>query len=273
MRQFKAALIIQFGRITEISMKITTLYVLFCALVPLMSIPAFCQTLESGNQQIQLIELYTSEGCSSCPAADRWMTGLLNDPDLWTRFVPVAFHVDYWDSLGWPDAFAKPEFSQRQRIYQLQRNIATVYTPGFVVQGKEWRGWFRNFERPSNPKQIVGNLSVKLSESRAQVTFHPENSIENGTLYFTRLGFGYERKISRGENAGKILKEDFIVLDFHQKPVSLENNQLSAEFELNRPETEPGIKLAAAAWISTQRNQSPMQAVGGWLSNRPREAN
>src|SRR4051812_18118930 len=65
------------------------------------------------TEPTQLIELFTSEGCSSCPPADEWLHDLGKQPGLWTDFVPVAFHVDYWDYLGWKDIFSTPEFSER----------------------------------------------------------------------------------------------------------------------------------------------------------------
>src|SRR5712692_2905929 len=74
-------------------------------------------TFESGATQTTLLELFTSEGCSSCPAAEKWLSQFKTNSDLWKRIVPVAFHVDYWDNLGWPDRFAKAEFTDRQRRY------------------------------------------------------------------------------------------------------------------------------------------------------------
>ncbi len=72
---------------------------------------------ESGPAQTALVELYTSEGCSSCPPADHYLSGLARDPGLWKQFVPVAFHVDYWDQLGWTDRLASAQYSDRQRSY------------------------------------------------------------------------------------------------------------------------------------------------------------
>ena len=74
-------------------------------------------TFESGETQNSLIELFTSEGCSSCPPAEKWMSALKSRDDLWKKTVPVVFHVDYWDHLGWRDRFAKPEFTSRQQRY------------------------------------------------------------------------------------------------------------------------------------------------------------
>lgn len=246
-------------------MTLTRQFALFCVLLPGLSSCAFSESFESGKTEVQVIELYTSEGCSSCPAADRWLTSLLDDPGLWKDFVPIAFHVDYWNGLGWLDPFAKAEFSERQRIYQQQGNVDTVYTPGFVIQGQEWRGWFGSFGRPSNPNREVGNLSVSLTDRQALIQFKPEIAIQTGILHFAWLGFGYERQISRGENSGKTLREDFVALNVQHKPVELIDNQFSAEFDPDKPEDSRGQKLALVAWVSAPDNQRPIQAVGNWF--------
>src|SRR5947208_15491894 len=95
---------------------------------------------ESGDTQSTLIELFTSEGCSSCPPAEKWMSGLKSNQDLWKKIIPVTFHVDYWDHLGWRDRFAKPEFTSRQQRYAAAWGGDSVYTQGLVVNGKEGRG-------------------------------------------------------------------------------------------------------------------------------------
>ena len=94
---------------------------------------------ESSAKRTELLELYTSEGCSSCPPADRWLSKLLQDQALWTAFIPVAFHVDYWDYIGWKDRFARSTYSQRQRRYAREQSLRTVYTPGFILNGKPTR--------------------------------------------------------------------------------------------------------------------------------------
>ena len=96
---------------------------------------------ESGPHTAALVELYTSEGCSSCPPADRWLSGLGERGYVPGRVVPLALHVDYWDYIGWKDPHARREFSQRQRkLSQLQR-LALVYTPQVLLQGRDFRAW------------------------------------------------------------------------------------------------------------------------------------
>ena len=95
---------------------------------------------QSGPGTTALVELYTSEGCSSCPPAERWLSGLGSRYAPGT-LVPLALHVDYWDYIGWKDPYGKREFSLRQRkLTQLQR-MALVYTPQVMLQGRDFRGW------------------------------------------------------------------------------------------------------------------------------------
>ena len=84
-------------------------------------------SVTSGETPSVLIELYTSEGCSSCPAADHWLSQLRDDPRLWQTIVPIALHVDYWDSLGWRDPFATTAHTARQRTYAGRSYKAGVY--------------------------------------------------------------------------------------------------------------------------------------------------
>src|SRR6266704_4673726 len=78
-------------------------------------------TFQSSGEQVALLELYTSEGCSSCPPAETWLSRLKESPGLWKDFVPVAFHVDYWDYLGWRDPWSSKTFIYRQHAYARER--------------------------------------------------------------------------------------------------------------------------------------------------------
>src|SRR2546423_6801843 len=95
------------------------------------------RVFESGPQKTHLIELFTSQGCSSCPPAEAWLSKLKNEPQLWKDFVPLAFHVDYWDRLGWRDPFAAKEWTARQYQYSNAWKSESVYTPGFLLDGRE----------------------------------------------------------------------------------------------------------------------------------------
>lgn len=128
-------------------------------LVAVTAQPIQALTLQSPLERVNLMELYTSHGCSSCPPADAWLRKLESHPRLWRELIPLAFHVDYWDHLGWSDRFASPAFSNRQREHRHRGVIRSVYTPGFLLNGREWRQWFSRpeLELPLNEK--VGRLT------------------------------------------------------------------------------------------------------------------
>ena len=108
----------------------------------LLSQPLWALEFASSPQRTTVVELYTSEGCSSCPPADRWISSLRDDPRLFKTLLPLVFHVDYWDRLGWRDPFASKAFSQRQYALVQEDILSQAYTPVIVVDSQEWRQWF-----------------------------------------------------------------------------------------------------------------------------------
>lgn len=121
----------------------------------------------SGATRNRLIELYTSEGCSSCPPADRWLSQLPRDFGV----VPLAFHVDYWDRLGWKDRFAQAAFSQRQR--DRNRGFGWVYTPQLMLDGEDFRSWHRGLPARSNPP-AQASLSLTLDQTSGHIDTQAE---------------------------------------------------------------------------------------------------
>lgn len=221
------------------------------------------QQFASGDAQVTLVELYTSEGCSSCPPADRWLSNLKSKDNLWRDFVPLAFHVDYWDYIGWKDRFASPEYSQRQRHYAQDYNEATVYTPGVRSNGNEFRGWRRVSSFPSEDAETVGELKIEISENGAfKASFNNQSQRNADLLNVALLGLDLESEVSRGENRGKKLQHDFVVLGISRYS-SAESGKWSGS--LPGPKVTAG-KYAIAAWVSDGRRVSPIQATGGYLS-------
>ncbi len=88
-------------------------WICLCAMLDGVLANAAPIVFQSSTRQTALLELYTSEGCSSCPPAEAWLSKLKTEPGLWSEFVPVAFHVDYWNNLGWRDKLSSEQFSRR----------------------------------------------------------------------------------------------------------------------------------------------------------------
>lgn len=223
------------------------------------------QVFTSSADQVQLIELYTSEGCSSCPPADKLLGKLKSDKGLWSEKVPVAFHVDYWDYIGWQDPYAKTGNSKRQRAHAALGNVSNVYTPGFIVDGEEWRGFFRRAKLPGPTELTPGPLSLHYDDGQVSVSFNPESkSPASLRLQIAWLGVGLETEVTDGENNGRQLKHDFVVLKRQELMLNANSDyQHQGPFAGNTlPEAE---QYALVAWVEDARGRS-VQAVGGWAT-------
>ncbi|MEO5559477.1 MAG: DUF1223 domain-containing protein [Dokdonella sp.] len=168
----------------------------------------------TGATRAHLVELYTSEGCSSCPPADRWLSALPAN----ARVVPLAFHVDYWDSPGWTDRFANPRFTKRQNALAAQSHSSTVYTPEVAVDGHEWRSW-NSGEPPlvKTPRPIELALQIEPGQPlRARLDATPPAGDDAGA-YVAWFALSEDKLISAvrgGENRGVELHHDHVVRAF-----------------------------------------------------------
>lgn len=229
------------------------------ALALLVSTAATADSLvfDSGKKQVTLLELYTSQGCSSCPPAERWFNEYVDDNGLWTRVVPVAFHVDYWDYIGWKDVYATPENGERQRDYARAGKARTVYTPGLFANGREWRGWTLRL-KPRASDREPGNLVVKITGRQLRATFL--KSTRALELHVALLGADLETRVERGENRNHTLAQEFVVLA-HETHASQ-----TGQWEVPVPQGTGAGRYGLAVWISEPDNPAPVQATGGWLS-------
>ena len=222
-------------------------------------------TFSSQASRVSLIELYTSEGCSSCPPADKWLGKFQENKLLWEKIVPVAFHVDYWDYSGWKDKFSDKRFAQRQYHYKNMNFVSAVYTPGVMKNGREWRGW-RWWQSPkSKVSDKPGKLTAKLDEQSLSVAFQNlQNAQSSYILNVALLGMDITSHVKSGENSGETFEHDFVVLDFQQFRQADKNNAL---WNIDNPISRTDNKTRAIAiWINQQDDPTPVQAAGAWLN-------
>jgi len=203
------------------------------------------------------LELFSSQGCSSCPPAERWVSKLKSHPGLWNDFIPLVYHVDYWDYLGWKDVFSQKIFSLRQRAYHHQGVIKSVYTPGIIYDGKEWREWYRNSKPPSTANE-AGILSATIYGNQLKVKYHSNRTLQ---LNIALLGFDLKSNVTSGENSGRNFTEDFIVLNLSS---ALSDNG-EWQMKINTHDKNNAKRYAIAIWINEPDALKPLQAVGGWL--------
>lgn len=247
----------------SIGSQLLALSILICVV---WSDPLFAGTeLRSGPARVSVLELYTSQGCNSCPPADEWMTELSTRPGLWKDYIPLAFHVDYWDYIGWKDRFARPAFGARQFRYQDEGGISTVYTPGMVLNGDEWRQW-RTASEPPKSDATAGYLTADIGSGVAKVEYSTTAYVADGLVANVAiLGFGLESRVSAGENRGRTLSNDFVVLGLADAVMQGKVSEFDATIDL--PTTiAPAGRYAVVVWISSETRLSPLQAAGGWFS-------
>ena len=224
-------------------------------------------SFQSPEQRVALLELYTSEGCSSCPPAEAWLSRLKDKPGLWSEFVPVAFHVDYWNYLGWRDKLSDEDFSQRQNAYARAWSAANIYTPEFVLNGREWSNWFGYRGIPSAPANPVGTLEVSSGNGQHwQASFVPTNG---GTADYevtaALLVSDLSSEVTAGENSGRHLNHDFAVLSLITRPLANQGVGYQGTFIIDDHPKGVNGRFALAAWVTRSGQLEPLQAVGGWL--------
>jgi hypothetical protein len=170
--------------------------------------------VQSGLQRTPVIELFTSEGCSSCPPADQWLSSLKGMP-----VVAQAFHVGYWDYIGWVDRFATPANAERQRMLASANHLSGSYTPQLVRDGRDWPQW--RGTRAQQAAQATGELAhvaITLQQAdgadqfSARVT--PGEGVAQWSAYWTVTEHGYNSHVKAGENRGEFLQHDFVVRQY-----------------------------------------------------------
>lgn len=218
--------------------------------------------LSSKNKQPVFIELFTSQGCSSCPPAEKYMNGFADNPQLWEKFIPLVFHVDYWDYIGWKDVFAQPGFAARQYRYAKLKSVRTVYTPAFIVNGLSWqRGFFASHPKVKGLNN--GLLTVRVFRRKFEAKYHAKKSDETRLMMnLAILGMDMVINISAGENKGRKARHGFIVLGYVQQ------QSKNAVWKMDLPELKKHVaakRYAIVAWVSRGEDPAPLQAVGGWF--------
>ena len=180
--------------------------------------------ISSPPQTQVLVELYTSQGCSSCPPADKWLSQF--DLQANPTVVPLALHVGYWDYIGWKDPYARREFNARQRWLAELNHNGTVYTPGVFVQSHETPRWYEagNFNAAvrsltAKPARAKIELAVEPAgadkvQVRAQTTLAAEARGVDARLFVALTESGLDTHVKAGENRGATLRNDHVARDW-----------------------------------------------------------
>lgn len=190
---------------------------------PLTAMANICSKTSPAHT-IALLELYTSEGCDSCPSADKFVSNLYTSTDKTTalnsdQVIPLSLHVDYWDYIGWKDVFAKPEFTRRQRSLAELAGTRSVYTPEVFIAGKElrdWRGGVVNAVKHINSQTAQASIQIsieKLADNKLYFSLQGK-SAQTGKLHFALVEQSLISKIMAGENRGATLQHDYVAREW-----------------------------------------------------------
>ena len=212
-----------------------------------------------------LLEMYSSQGCSSCPPAQALINRFLDSPNLWNKVIPIVFHVDYFNYIGWEDPFSSAKYSIRQRKLQREGLVNSVYTPGFVLNGHEWKGWFngRALTNDELEQSSAIKLSAVLTPERVEVEYMLPDLEEptDGIIHLAVLGFDLKTDIKTGENANKILTDNFVVLGYRKQKIRAIRQLLKYPKLKMRAN-----KYAVVIWTTKKNGFIPTQVIGGFLT-------
>ena len=204
-----------------VSRLLAALAALILVVTPAAGAVSACKA-QSGRQTVPLVELYTSEGCDSCPPADRWLSAMFAPADVGGGAVALAFHVDYWDRLGWKDRFATPAWTKRQYDSARAARSDLVYTPQVLLQGRDLREWH------AEKRSAAAIAAVARAPARAEIALEvvprpgavnvnagahvPGAEFRKGAVLFVALtDNGLVSDVKAGENKGKRLVHDHVV--------------------------------------------------------------
>jgi hypothetical protein len=215
-----------------------------------------------------IVELYTSEGCSSCPPADRWMSSLKGNPNV----IAMGFHIDYWDGLGWPDRFARTAYTARQAREQLRNGASFSYTPQVVLNGRDYKQWRRQSIGSNAQPNQVSSLEVTLVREGDLywATIAPvRETVEKPAVtktrathlaaYWTLTEDNHVTVVKAGENRGARLNHDFVVRDY--APEAPWEASRGAMLQFKAKPVNPSHPRHVNLVIVDTRNGQPVQAV------------
>lgn len=229
--------------------------------------PAFAGeaiVVSSGDSQTAVVELYTSEGCSSCPPADRWLSQLVDLPKDELDVLALAFHVDYWDYLGWKDRFSNADYTRRQRQLGANNRQSTIYTPEFFVNGMEARGTSNILDKIQQANAQRAALALELTVSREQsslvIDLHSPGERETvGQIHLRYLVYenNLSTEVKRGENSGETLRHQQVVR--YMSPAK--NLQLDNRYQIAIDPAWKTEHVGVAVLITSPGDQHYLQAL------------
>jgi hypothetical protein len=223
-------------------------------------------TAVSPANRVALLELYTSEGCSSCPPADKFMSRLKLADISDRQLIPLSFHVTYWDYIGWKDRFGKSRYDDRQRLQAKLNESHTVYTPQFIMNGKDFRlhGSFDNAIARINTIAAEYRLTMQASPGDGVIdivlnTAALEDNNDPVHAYIAFYEHGLHSQVTDGENEGELLRHDYVVREL-KGPYVIQQYPAEIKASFKQAGYKPG-NSGIVAFIQKATGPDILQAV------------
>lgn len=229
------------------------------------------KSFTNSSKNSSLIELYTSEGCHSCPPAEKYIYGLKNHSNLFKLVFPIVFHVNYWDYLGWKDQLAQEKYTTRQRKLARLSRSNTIYTPGVYNNSNKWPEWRKRSNTISSRQLTQGKLTAEVKGDQVSIRYSAlSNSSKKPAakqqkqspifdFHFVVLGQSIKTKIQSGERTGETVEHDFAVLALKKKSSS-QTVSFSIKSELANFKGK-----AIVVWVTQKGSEKPLQITGGYI--------
>lgn len=224
--------------------------------------------VRTGPNTAALVELYTSEGCSSCPPADQQLSRLRQSLGSSAQVVPLSLHVGYWDSLGWTDRFAQDRFARRQAWLVRVHGHRSVYTPQFFVAGAELQPrqtTLADMARRLNATQATAAIRLRSALTAddiltldANATAHAGN--DTTALYLAIAENGLQSRVQTGENRGALLAHDHVVREW-LGPFPLRDGATQVRREVRLPSDWRRQRMELVAFVQNEWTGAVLQAV------------
>lgn len=220
------------------------------------------------SPRVALLELYTSEGCNSCPPMDRWVSSLPRPGLVPERLVVLAFHVDYWNYLGWRDRFSQADFTTRQQTLVRANGLRTAYTPQVVLNGRDYRNFGSIDSQVARVHAEAASAQIRLEATRHGATLRITAVVEpvrlpgpDTSLYLAVYENNLETRVKAGENRGRQLHHDYVVRTLlHPTAVAAGTPTRRVE-QLTLPADWKAGDLGVAAFIQHNRTGEVLQAT------------
>lgn len=231
--------------------------------------------VKSLPHRVALLELYTSEGCSSCPPADAWLSELSSKGVEADKLVPLSLHVDYWNYIGWRDPYSSSQYTARQREVAKRNRLRTIYTPQMVLNGLDYRSWRRQDIRSKlkgiNALPAAANLGLSWSEQLAgsnrslviklQAQLNPPHAASQPVVNLAVFENRVVSHVNAGENDGRTLEHDYVVRRLFKYPFSDGRDAFERQLSLPMDKEWKRDRLGLALFVQDNHSGEILQAM------------